>query len=73
MKKFILCLAIMMQGAMCYAETVTVCKWTVTAIVEAKDAEGNVTYSAHYKGRVYELSPSQYEDLMRGCDVVLNH
>ena len=73
MKKIVLCLAIVMQGAMCHAEPVTVCKWTVTAITESVDTEGNTAYSVHYKGKTYELTLSQYEDLMRGCDVVLNH
>ena len=71
MKRIILCLAIMMQGVLCHAEEITVCKWTVSAIVEAVDPKGNVSYSVHYKGQSYELTHDQYEDLMCGYDIIL--
>ena len=50
---------------------VTFCYWTVSAITEAKDKEGNVEYSVTYKGATYILTWDQYTDLMEGKDITL--
>ena len=50
---------------------VTFCYWTVSAITEAKDKEGNIEYSVTYKGATYILTKSQYIDLMDGKDITL--
>ena len=50
---------------------VTFCYWTVSAITEAKDKEGNIEYSVIYKGVTYILTWDQYTSLMEGKDITL--
>lgn len=72
MKKYIFTLImIAISLNVCASTSVTFCYWTVSAITEAKDKEGNVEYSVNYKGKTYVLNWDQYCDLMEGKDITL--
>lgn len=72
MKKFFMALCLFSASVGVSAESyVTVCYWTVSAITEAKDTEGNVAYSVYYRGKSYPLSLEQYCELMDGKDINL--
>ena len=51
---------------------ISVCKWTVSAIVVSKQSDGSVEYGVHYQGKRYTISVEQYELLTNGYDITLS-
>lgn len=71
MKKTIFIAVALFISVFANAESVTFSKWECTAIVESVDKSGNVSYSAHYHGKVYQLDIEQYYNLIYGEDVTI--
>lgn len=72
MKRFVIYLLLVFCCVNTYCREISVCKWTVSAIVVSKQSDGSVEYGVHYQGKRYTISVEQYELLTNGYDITLS-
>lgn len=68
MKRLLLILALIALPIVVSARY-TFSKWEVSAIIESKDKDGNISYAVWYKGVRFDLTSDEHYILMKGEDI----